>query len=186
MINKPRPPALFITTQTTIPVLTTALFAFSLVMIDVGTGNSLKSEEICLPSWQQTATCLWQFKTTDAAYALLGIAAVAFLFSTQACVQSHAWDYYSIPAEQRAALKLSVEESYIKECTEKSENWHRWAILSYRVGILCGMYGVGFLFWSVSKIVSILTASYGTIIVIIGLCDSLIRWQASCIRKRQA
>jgi hypothetical protein len=154
--RRPDEPALYITTQTTIPILTTLMFTFAVAMIGV----------IASGKWPISVLPLspsYQVNTRDVAYVLIGVSALLFIFATEACVRSHAWDYFAISDEHRKFSNISEDEGYKHDCSYHSRVWHAFAALAYTFGLILIMCGIGVLFLRVSYIISILSFSYASI-----------------------
>ncbi|MCK6630141.1 MAG: hypothetical protein L6R45_33820 [Anaerolineae bacterium] len=129
-------PALFIIAQNTLPLVTTVMFAFTAAMIGiVATRNT--------PGFQDNSSLI-----------LLVVAALLFLFASEACAKSLAWDYYSLSEERRKADNLSDAEIYIKYCARQSEFWFKIAVWTYRIGLGVVLFGVAVLLWPISYIAS--------------------------------
>ncbi len=152
-------PALYVTTQTTIPILTQIMAGFSLAAIGVA-GSA---------TWSETLPLLYQPSTKNISLSLLSISALLFLFATEACVKSQAWDYYALSDERRKFDDLRDTVNYISVCINESHKWHRIAVWSYRFGIISIMLGVAFLFWPISKSTSIIVGLYLPISLILAL-----------------
>jgi hypothetical protein len=140
----PDQPALFITTQTTIPQLTALMFAFSLAMLAFATSAE----------WPDTSLLIG-ITTKNFAFALLGVSAFLFIIATTSCVKSHAWDYWTLSKERRDDDGLSDDVNYKQRCKKRSHAWHRIAVWSYNSGFILVILSVSLLFWPVSKITSI-------------------------------
>jgi Flp pilus assembly protein TadB len=89
---------------------------------------------------------------------LLSISAVFFISATEACLKSYAWDYFSVPEERRRFEQLSDEFHYKDRCLRRSRLWHKLAVWAYSIGFVCVMLGVVVLFWTVSRITSIVVS----------------------------
>ena len=144
-MSEPDEPALFITTQKTLPVLTTLMFGFSMGMLAIAA--TVELTPIILLS---TVTNI------DAAYILLGLSAMLFIESTASCVKSHGWDYYSISMERRDNENISKVESYIKMCLKRNKLWHLIAAYCYNIGLFTVLSGAAFLALSFSKIAALI------------------------------
>lgn len=144
--NIPNEPALFITTHEAIPILTTLMFGFSIAMIGVASDSAWQSHSLTL--------LVLQSDTKSLAFILLSVSAVIFLFATEACLKSYAWDYFSIPDEYRKFEHLSEDDYYKKRCISRSRLWHMFAVWAYGAGFAFAMLGVAFLFRPVSLFTS--------------------------------
>lgn len=149
-LNEPNEPALFATTQVTVPVLTTAMFAFSLAVIGIASDSG----------WQSIPLPLMGLQTKDIAFVLLGVSALSFLSATEACIRSHAWDFYAIPTGRLKIEKISEDPSYIAHCMSQNRLWHKYAVWAYRAGFVSVLSAVVVLFWPVSPVTSGLVALY--------------------------
>ena len=140
-------PAMPLTIQTTIPVLTTLLFSFSLAMIGViATVKDWPSQPLCLLNRESKTIALW----------LWSMAAFFFLFSVIGCVKAHAWDYYALPQERRDAEGLSTKSSYKNRCSNFCWAWYKIAILNYYFGLATLLLGISALFYAVSTFTTVL------------------------------
>lgn len=154
--NIPDEPALFITTQTTIPQLTAIMFAFSLAMLAFSASAEWPDKSILIG-----------ITTKNLAFALLGVSAFFFIIATTSCVKSHAWDYWALSKERRDDDGLSNDENYKNRCKSRSRSWHRLAVWTYNLGFMTVMLGVFFLFWPISRITSVTFATGLGLIIII-------------------
>jgi hypothetical protein len=141
-------PALPLTIQTTIPVLTTLLFTLSLAMIGF---------IVSVQNWESFSLPILGSPSKDVALMLLSLSAFLFLFTATGCVKAHAWDYYSISPERRTEERLATTDSYINKCWNYSWVWYKVAIWSYSLGVIFLLLGTATLFWKVSKFTSILS-----------------------------
>jgi hypothetical protein len=160
-------PALFVTTQTTIPLLTTAMFAFSLGLIGVA----------AITDWPTVTLPQCSIGTRDVAFPFLALSSFLFLFSTEACVVSHAWDYYQVPQERRDHDRLSKETTYIARCLKHSTAWHARAVWAYRIGFIAATLGLLFLFWPVSIVTSLLAGVWAVASTVFIAYDAILTRQ---------
>jgi hypothetical protein len=144
-------PALFTTTQTTIPILTQIMAGFSLAAIAIAASAASSISIPCLP---------FELTTKGVSLALIGLSALLFLFATEACIKSQAWDYFVLSEDRRKFIDLSDTEDYIDKCLTERDSWHRIAVWSYRLGIISIMLGTAFLFWPLSKATSVIIGFY--------------------------
>lgn len=147
-------PALFITTQTTLPVLTSLAFAFSVGAVALAAGQD----------WPRTDLPRLPWSNKEAAVTCFGVAALMFLLATNACVRSHAWDYGALSPERIAELELSSDDNYKKRCKNKRKGWHQFAAVTYNLGALLLLIGLASLFWGVYGLLSLI---YGSVVVVL-------------------
>jgi hypothetical protein len=144
-------PALLLTVQTTVPVLTTLLFTLSLTIL----GFLFTVEK--WPDYNILGTGIM---TKDVALWMLSLAAFLFLLVVVACVKSHAWDYHTLSKERRSDEKLSSEEHYVAKCENHAWSWYKAAIVGFYIGTSCLMAGVAALFYPRSKLTFGLAITY--------------------------
>lgn len=166
-------PAMPLTTQTTVPMVTTLLFTLSLAMIGfIGT----------VEKWPYTTVWVIGKSSKDVSLWLLSLSAFLFLFTALGCVKAHAWDYFSISTERRTEEGLSSTASYVNKCWNYSWLWYKLAIWSYSLGAISLLLGVSLLFWPVSRFTSILSLIFLLLPLITKIIDSLfsknMAWQA--------
>ena len=145
-------PALLLTAQTTVPVLTTLLFTLSLAIL----GFIVTVEDSKWPK----ADIYEKITTKDVALWLISISALLFLITVGACVKSHAWDYYTLPKERRDAEGLSEAPHYTVRCENHAWAWYKLAIWGFYVGTWLLMAGVAAYFYPKSILIPILTLAY--------------------------
>lgn len=133
-LKTPDEPALYITTQTTIPILTTLMFGLSLGILALAAGKDWPTGQ--LPSWA------FHLQSKDTSLVLLGLASLLFLISTEACVKSHGWDYFALPEECRSRERLSTNNSYLERCSKRSQLWHKLAVYAYLLGFIMVLLGL--------------------------------------------
>jgi hypothetical protein len=147
-------PALFITTQTTLPVLTSLAFAFSVGAVALAAGQD----------WPRTDLPRLPWSNKEVAVTCFGVAALMFLLATNACVRSHAWDYGALSPERIAELELSSDAAYKERCNDKRNVWHQFAAVTYNLGALLLLTGLASLFWGVYGLLSLI---YGGVVVVL-------------------
>lgn len=154
-------PALYLTTQTTLPQLTALLFALSIALIAVSINIDWNAEPLPLIS----------LGNTEAALFLFSLSAMLFVFSMSACVKSHAWDYFSLSEERREYLGIGRDKKYISNCQERRNYWHSRAVRSYFCGFIFLLIGIILLFWFTSRLTSG-TILFGLLLyILIGILD---------------
>jgi hypothetical protein len=165
-------PALPLTIQTTIPVLTSLLFTLSLAML----GFIVSVEK--WPSWVLPVI---GSSSKDVVLWLLPLSAFLFLFTATGCVKAQAWDYFSIGSERRTEEKLSNEQVYVNKCYNYSWTWYKVAIWSYTFGVILLLLGIAVLFWPVSRITSVMALVSIGLPLIVKLADAWfsrnIKWE---------
>jgi hypothetical protein len=137
-------PALYLSTQTTVPILTQIMAGISLALITVAL------------SVQKSVEIWGGIDTSNVALTLFGISAVLFWLATEACINSQGWDYFALSQERRDYKDLSTDKSYIDDCGNESEHWHTLAVRLYRFGggfVVCG---VLVLIWPTSFVTTLL------------------------------
>jgi hypothetical protein len=168
----PTEPALLLTVQNTLPVLTTLLFTLSLAMIGF-IGTAEKWLYFDLPTGGSSK---------DLALWLLSASAFLFLLTATCCVKAHAWDYYSITLERRKEEGLSSEGRYKNRCWTYSWLWHKVAIWSYTFGVFALLLGVAILFWKMSRATSVLSL----ISIVISLLPKLVdMWFSKNLHRQE-
>jgi hypothetical protein len=144
-------PALYITTQTTVPLLTTVMLTFSAVLIAIAALNLTKLS-VLLP--------LIHVSLSDAALTSLSIAALLFVFTTEGCVKSQGWDYFAVSQERRDFENLEDAPAYKEYCLRRSKLWHTLAAWAFNYGTFFQLLGVMFLVWPFASFVSIIIVVY--------------------------
>jgi hypothetical protein len=157
-------PALFLTTQTTLPVLTSLAFAFSLGAVALAAGRDWPLTDLPVVPWSNKQVAVTCF----------GIAALMFLIATNACVSSHAWDYGALSPERITELHLSEEAAYKQRCQKKRNLWHKVAALSYNGGALLLLAGLAALFQGVHDFLSVIYGAVLTILIAALLLSRLV------------
>jgi hypothetical protein len=170
-LAEPDEPALPLTVQTTVPVLTTLLFTLSLAMIGfVGSVEKWPFYTVPLVKTSSKDIALWLFSSS----------AFLLLFTSIGCVKAHAWDYYSIPSERREEEALPSTQSYKNKCWNYSWLWYKFAIWCYTVGVITLLLGIGILFWPMSKVTSILSLICLLLPLLIKFVDA---WFSKTLRR---
>lgn len=149
---RPTEPSLYISTQTTIPVLTQIMTGFSVGALAIAASAPDK--------WSVDTIFLFNLTVRDWAFILFGISALSFLFTTEACVKSQSWDYFILSQERRDFNNTSDLKAYVEYCIVKSRLWHKTAVWAYRLGIMAIMLGLAVLFRHISLFISVIFVLY--------------------------
>lgn len=142
-------PALFLTTQTTIPILTQMMVAFSLAAVAIAASAT----------WS-TPIPLLDATTKDLSLWFIALSVLFFVFATEGCIKSHSWDYFAVSLERREYWNYKDTREYIDKCVNHSKRWHSRAVWSYRIGVFLIVLGAASLFWPLSRITSTIIGSY--------------------------
>jgi uncharacterized protein YegP (UPF0339 family) len=153
-------PALLITTQTTVPVLTQLMVAFSLAAVGIAASSDLHTT---------IRFSLFELTTREITLGLFVVSVFLFVFATESCIRSHSWDYFAVSDERRRFLGFSDDRQYIMKCLKLSETWHALAVWSFRVGMLFTIVGAAFLVWPLAHRSSYLIAVCVPVSVIVSL-----------------
>src|SRR5437016_6283890 len=113
-------PAVTITAQTTLPLLTTVMLTLSVILVAI---VGLQPEQ---PSIQFLNITIKNWTIV----LLLG-AALSFAISTEKCTKSQAWDYFSISEERRNFELLEDTEEYKSHCLRKVKVHYKFAAITY-------------------------------------------------------
>lgn len=151
-------PALYVTTQTTLPVLTQLMAAFSLAAVGI----------VASSTWSTTIPFL-QLTTKEISLGLFATSVFLFVIATESCIKSHSWDYFSVSDERRKFWNLSTDPPYIEKCLKLSKLWHSRAVWFFRVGVFLSILGAAFLVWPLSRMTSWLIAGYLPVSIAISL-----------------
>lgn len=153
-------PALYLTTQTTLPALGALAAGFNFAAIGfVLTVTGITHSVIPFVG----------LNTKEISIFLLTLSSFLFLFSVTACVKSHAWDYHALSNEQRSALEISTDIGYQSRCDNRSRLWHRFAAWSYNSATFIFLFGLSALMWDISRLGSILALSFLAMEVLVSL-----------------
>lgn len=150
-MKTPDQPALYVTTQTTLPALSALAAGFNFaaigfVLTDTGITHSVIPFVV--------------LDTKEISIFLLTVSSFLFLFSVTAWVKSHAWDYHALSTEQRSALEISIEEHYKSRCNTRSRLWHRFAAWGYNTATFLFLIGLSAMMWDISRLGLILALSF--------------------------
>jgi len=156
-------PALYVTTQSTLPTRIASLLAVSLAVMGFASNTG----------WSSIALPLLRLTTKDVAFFLLGISVLALSSAAEACVKSHAWDYFALSEERRKFEKISTRQGYIEYCYGKKKLGHRRAVRDYRIGFYSVLFGMSFLLWPVSRTTSLLMATC-TFVLIVRMLNEIV------------
>lgn len=159
-------PALFLTTQSTLPVLTSLAFAFSVGAIALAANRD----------WPQTDFPLLAISNKQLGAHCFGFAALMFLFATNACVRSHSWDYGALSPERIKELNLTDDSHYKDRCYTNRNDWHRFAAVTYNAGALLLLVGLAALFWKIYPVLSFVYAGCAMIFATVKAATWCIAW----------
>lgn len=151
-------PALFLATQTTIPILTQMMAGFSLGAVGIAASAT----------WSTTIPFLFQPTTREVSLVLLSVSVLFFVFATAACIKSQSWDYFAVPEERRNYDNLQDTVAYIDKCLKERKIWHGIAVRSYRLGVVSIILGAAFLLWPLSRLTSYMIGVYVPTSIILG------------------
>jgi uncharacterized membrane protein YqjE len=151
-------PALFLATQTTIPVLTQMMAGFSLAAVAIAASAT----------WSATIPFLFQPTTREVSLVLISLSVLFFIFATTACIKSQSWDYFAVTEERRNYDNLQDTATYINKCLRERKTWHGIAVRAYRLGVLSIILGAAFLFWPLSRLTSVIIGAYVPTSIILG------------------
>jgi len=147
-------PALFLSTQSTIPRLTAILASFSLAMIAIAVRGGWESSSIEFRGIQ--------LQSLPIAVALLGTAALLCIVSTEACVNSHGWDYSGLSSDRITDWNLPPrsDAAYAALCAGRTRLWHRIAVWCYGLGSMFCLLGLAIIFWPEERAISWVLLGY--------------------------
>jgi len=140
-------PGLYKSTQTTIPILAQIMIGVSFAMIAICIKLEFSNEII------------WILNTKNIAISLFGFSGFSFWLTTESCINSQTWNYFSLEKEYRLYQNLSEDRAYVDDCMHFCKFWHRLAVILYRFGSLFLVSGVLLLLWPISRIVVLLIAA---------------------------
>jgi hypothetical protein len=168
-------PALYITTSTTLPVLTTALFAFTLAAM------ALQPRPL-EPGRIDVAVSAF---LADAAPMMLALGALGFLFATVSCLRAHAWDYSVMNETYIKMHNVCTDPEYQKTCLDEQKMWHARAVRGYRFGLGSALLGFASQVWSSSRSAASVVAIAAVYLLTGMAVDGYRQWQLAKIRARQ-
>lgn len=161
-------PAIHISTQTTIPLLSQILAGFSIALIPISITSGLNE-------FLNTTNTI---DTKTIAIICFGLSAFFFWSTTESCINSQSWDYFILSEKYLKHINLSGSESYLNKCIAECEHWHTMAAVLYRIGLLLIVVGVMFLLWPYSHNLII-----GATIFIVIFLSILILYKSYRVRK---
>jgi hypothetical protein len=126
-------PALSTITSTTLPILTQIMTGISMTLIAITLDQNRGVENL-----QNTKLI---------AITLFCISSAFSWLSTEACIASQAYGYFSLSKELRSHMNISEDSSYIEKCLKESTHWLKLSVLFYRFGGVLIVLGIVSLIW---------------------------------------
>jgi hypothetical protein len=137
-------PASYFSGQTTLPVVSTVLFAFSGAIIGAMAQTGFPDGEIRVPLMNVTAT------TIEVGFLVVGLAALTFLLASERAISAQAWNVRALSLESTNRLYLSNDLDYVLKVDKAMTRNHSWAVSLYNLGVYILLAGIAVAFCPVS------------------------------------